>query len=137
MVKEKEIYLHINGYPICESSLKGVFAELLTHCVRADGVESVEAVREQLCQLVDIMQEYCKLKRQGSDSILDMKHRRRFRAEHTRFCTYLDGVRDNWNMILELGGLGLLRGFGMANKFGDSLRGDPERQSVTRGKVVG
>jgi hypothetical protein len=48
---------------------------------------------------------------------------------------YLSNDRDRllakiYETILESEDLGLLRGFGMANKFGDSIVGNPERQSV-------
>jgi hypothetical protein len=39
-----------------------------------------------------------------------------------------------YNLILSLEGLGPLRGFQMGNRWGDVLKGDPERQSVMKRK---
>jgi hypothetical protein len=39
-------------------------------------------------------------------------------------------IYSTYAMVLALEGLGLLRGFGVTNRFHDSLRGDPERTSL-------
>ena len=41
-------------------------------------------------------------------------------------------LKQIYSLILACEGLGPLRGFGMANSFGDKVTGDPERQSIRR-----
>lgn len=39
-------------------------------------------------------------------------------------------IRQLYNYVLANEGCGLLRGFGMSNKWGDPIQGDPEKQTI-------
>jgi len=63
----------------------------------------------------------------------------RFVSRLAKLSKYCETIKDEkmfvqfyYNLLLGAEGKSLLNGFGFSNKFGDHMKGDPERQSIYR-----
>ena len=136
-----EVLLWTNGYPV-PGSYKDVFFEVLK-CIDVQWA-SIEVIKENITVVIEITKEYCILKKEELKKMMDKKEKRRLGAGYTRFCGYLDKVKEmldknhsleriqKWyyECLMSLKGMGPLRGYSTGTKFGDDLHIDPERDSM-------
>ena len=124
--------LIINGYEV-----KAVApAEMLSEILSTPFLDywSYDALRDFYCGAIEVVGEFCGLKREEVE--------RSQKAQLTRFssvagnllryvpATRSDLLRKIYDTILSGNRLGRLSGFGMSNRFGDEMVGNPEYSSV-------
>ena len=137
-----DVLLWSNGYPI-SGGCKEVFSELL-RCIDVQ-YSSIQVIKQNIVDMIEIMREYCELKKVELKGMKNPKEKRRITSMYTRFATYLNKLRgviedrfftveaiQKWyyEYLMILAGMGPLRGYSTGTKFGDDLYIDPERQSM-------
>ena len=101
---------------------------------------SQDALVDAYIGMIDMVIEYChdvKDKYKGGDKAKFTRFIKK--AENMKKFIYSDQVRmvnKFYDTILANDGLGLLPHFGVSNRFGDSLKIDPERQTIRESKNV-
>lgn len=137
-----EVLLWRNGYPI-PGGCKEVFSELLI-CIDVQ-YSPTRIIKQNIADIIEIMSEYCELKKIELKGMKNPKERKRMTSMYTRFRTYLNKLivvieyrlhsvesiqRWYYEYLMTLAGLGPLRGYSTGTKLGGDLHIDPERQSM-------
>jgi hypothetical protein len=131
------IKLLLNGEPIFADSPLGAMSEVFRYIPNLD-LWSYEALSDLYVGTVDLIVEWCR----------EMKKTTNKTQKYTKFINqsktmlmYIPKDRDAfvkkvYEIILASDGLSTLPGFGMTNQFGDTIYGDPEKQSLNSTRTL-
>ena len=136
--------IRVNNIPLESTDPKKLFYQLLL--VLRIKHSSLHYLKENLIQIFDTMLEYCDEERDTKDA----KRKRQLTTlkrlvtrykqywvnrtpEYDRSTSFIERqrfIQSYYDILLTLEGKGTLPNFGMSNKFGDKLIGNPEKQSI-------
>lgn len=112
---------------------------LILQLVGVDSPAPLQTLKEHIQMVFDLVDDFCTLSREGAKGAR--------KASFTRMKTkiangriYWSKIRDRkifmrryYDLVLSIEKLGTLPGFGFTNRFGDKVRGNAERLSITNG----
>lgn len=139
---EEEIFeININGEPVKVFSEREVIATVFSLLIRHSNFSSMEWLKTNMMEASEMIKEFLsslkeKRKAEGRKSS-EVGKLTRLITKFTEFQDHVQRCTDRnillttlYNMTLSYEGLGLLNGFGMSNRHGDKLLGNPEVQSL-------
>lgn len=120
-----EARIFLNGHKIMILDGKDLLNYLLLNILNVH-FSPVEVLIEQVKDIYSICKEYCvELKQSPRKVLLTQKQLRRWSNIKTRE----QFLFQYYNLILSTEGKGNLPGFGFTNRFGDKLKGNPEKDT--------
>lgn len=130
--RSRVIYNRKEEYPLVfKEDLKEVFNYLLSEVI--DPYSDFQTKKENCISLLQFFYEVCQsCGEAGQQSRL------------SRTIKYCNTIRDEvkfeefyYNLVLSFEGKSLLNNFGFSNRFGDRIKGNPEKQSILTGGRLG